>query len=55
MTVTVTVTGTGRVYFKYHASIFTYRLIDQLIDIYIKRQTKQTEGKISVKADIRMY
>ena len=28
----LTVTGTGRIYFKCYTSIFTYRLINQLID-----------------------
>ena len=28
----LTVTGTGRVYFKSHTSIFTYQFIDQFFD-----------------------
>ena len=37
---TSTLTGTGRVYFKYHTSKFTYQLIEQsLID-----QTNETDG-----------
>ena len=50
-----TLTGTGRVYFKYHTSIFAYRLIDQFIDRFINVQTKWKEGHISRTVGIRTH
>ena len=50
-----TVAGMGHVYLKSHASIFTYLLIDQLIDLSINGWTKQTEGHISRKIDTNTH
>ena len=47
--------GTGRVFLKSHASIFTYWLINQSIDRFVNGRTKQTEGHISRAAGTRTH
>ena len=50
-----TVTGTVRVYYKSHTSIFTYQLINKSIDLSINGRTKRIEGIITRTTDIRMH